>query len=209
MSAVVSPCLGHIAATISNITASEQLYRIGIVSDLLAAIGVVVLTWALYVVLKPINRNVALVALLFWVCEACILGFVTLFSMIVLMLSSGAEYLAAFEPDQLHALALLSLKARFAGFDIALLFFGFGSGLFAYLFFKSKFVPRLLALLGIVASIVMVLNVCANVLFPLRAVPPIGGMSIFSYELLIGFWLLFRGINQKDIIAKRQSDRVT
>ena len=84
---------GDATHTAQNIIASERLYRIGIASDLVTATGVVVLIWALYVLLRPVDRNLALLAAFWRLGEAAILYALTLNSLVVLALLSGADYL--------------------------------------------------------------------------------------------------------------------
>jgi Domain of unknown function (DUF4386) len=78
--------LGDSAQTARKIAASERLYRISIVTDLLTIAGVIILVWALYVVLKPINRNVALLAAFFRLVENSIVAVITLSAFGVLAL---------------------------------------------------------------------------------------------------------------------------
>ncbi len=82
---------GDAVQTARNIAASEWLFRLGIVSNLITFVGDVVLLWALYVVLKPINRNFALLAAFLRVVECAILGLITLNDFAALQLLSGAD----------------------------------------------------------------------------------------------------------------------
>src|SRR5678809_1746126 len=59
---------GDVAKTASNIMANERLYRIGIANNIITFAIDVVLIWALYVLLRPINRNLALLAVFFRLC---------------------------------------------------------------------------------------------------------------------------------------------
>ena len=188
---------GDAAATANNIMASEGLFRIGIASDLIAFTGIVLLALALYVVLKPVNKNLALLALFWWLGEAAVLGITTLNSFFVLSLLSGADYLTVFETSQLQALVRLFFIAYFYGYIIGLIFFSLGSTVFAYLLFKSHYVPRILAGWGIFSSLVVLLGTFAIVLYPYYAafLQPGFGTPIFFYELILGFWLLIKGVN--------------
>jgi len=60
------------------------------------------------------------------------------------------------QPKQLQALAQLFLAVEADGYRIGGVFFGLASIVFAYLWFKSRYVPRILAALGIFASLVPV-----------------------------------------------------
>lgn len=188
---------GNDAATASNIMANDVLFRIGIAGILIMYASVVVLSWALYVLLKTVNKNLALLAMLFRSGEA-ILGVTTvLISFIVLPLLNGKGYSTAFETDQLQALVGLFLSVRIAGLDIVLIFVGLGGTLFCYLFFKSKYVPRVLAAWGTSTYLSMLILSFVSILIPNHPVMietvlyALGG----GFELIFGFWLLVKGVN--------------
>ena len=100
------------AQTASNITASERLFRLGTVSDLITFAAVVVLVWALYVVLEPINRKVALLAAFWRIAECSIFAVIMLNDLATLRLLSGADYQRAFDARQLQALAHQPARGR-------------------------------------------------------------------------------------------------
>lgn len=97
---------------------------------------VILLSLALYVVLKTANKNLALLALLWRLGEAIIGGGVTVLTGLMPLLLLNRE--AAFETEQLQALVGLFLDTRSAELDVILMFIGMGGTLFCYLFFKSK-----------------------------------------------------------------------
>jgi hypothetical protein len=88
------------AQTARNIMAHERLFRLGIASNLTVFAVDVVLIMALYVVLMPVNRNLALLATGWGLIETAILVVVTLSDFDVLRILSGADYLHAFEANQ-------------------------------------------------------------------------------------------------------------
>jgi len=184
----------NIAATVNNISTNEWLFRIGVASEVLMYALVVLLSLALYVILKPVNRNLALLALLWRLGEAIIGGATTVLSGIIplLLIKRGA----AFEPEQVKILAGLFLAVRGAGLDVVLIFIGMGGTLFCYLFFRSKFVPRILAAWGILTYLTMLILAFVSILNPdisetvkLAFYAP-GGL----FELIFGLWLFFKGI---------------
>ena len=183
--------------TAANIMAHERLFRLGIASNLAVfAIDVALIT-ALYVVLKPIRPGLALLALGWGLVETTVLVIVTLSDFDVLRILSGAEYLRAFEPDRLQALARLSIGAHGAAYNVGLVFAGLRSTAFCNLWFKSGFIPRALAGWGMFASFLMGACAFSFVVFPeLANIFPVGiyGGPIFVFELTMGFWLLLKGI---------------
>jgi hypothetical protein len=187
---------GDALQTAKNIAASERLFRLGTVSDLITFAGCVILLLSLYVILKPINRNVALLAAFWRLAECSIFALITLNDFVALRLLSGADYLRAFDTQQLQALAYTFVRAHDAGYLIGLVFFGLGSTVFSYLWFKSRYIPRGLAAWGIFSSLVVAIVTLAIMVFPSLAavVRPVYFAPIFIFEVTLGLWLLIKGI---------------
>ena len=95
------------AATVSKISASQGLFRIGIICLLINAILDLVVAWALYIVLKPVNKSLSLLSAWFRVVYTAILVVALSNFVNVLQLLDGASYLAAFEPSQVQAQVML------------------------------------------------------------------------------------------------------
>jgi len=182
--------------TATNIAASEQLFRVGIVSDLMTFAGVAVLVWALYVVLKPVNRHLALLAALLRLVGISIGAASVVNAFVALQLVSGTAYLHAFDTQQLQALARLFITGQGFGTQIDFVFLGLGSTVFGYLWFKSRYIPRALSALGILGSLMMAIGGLGITLFPsladiltLAYMMPLG-----IFEVTLGLWLLFKGV---------------
>jgi hypothetical protein len=188
---------GDAARTAGNIVASDRLFRVGIACDLITSAGNVVLVTALYALLKPVSQGLALLAAFWRLAECAILGAITLASVVVSLLLSGADYLQAFGADQLQALAILSIGAHGAGFRIAGIFFGLGSTVFSYLLFKSKYVPRTLAAWGMFASLLVLAFMVSFILFPpflATARLWTSNLVVIVFEVTTGLWLLVKGV---------------
>jgi hypothetical protein len=186
-------------ATAQNIIAHERLFRVGLASNLLVFAADVVLVTALYIVLERVNRRLALVATFFRLIETTILIVAVLNDFSVLRFLSGANYLTTVTPDLLAALARVSIGAHGSTYGVALLLFGFGSPVFCYLWLKSAYIPKPLAMWGLLASVWVGICSFAFIVFPeLTKVITIGyyGGPIFLFELTIGLWLVFKGIRQ-------------
>jgi Domain of unknown function (DUF4386) len=185
--------------TAQNIIAHERLFRLGIASNLLVFAADVVLVAALYIVLEKVNRRLALVATFFRLIETTILFVAVLNDFYVLRLLSGASYLTTVNSDELAALARVSIGAHGSAYGVALLVFGFGSPVFCYLWLKSGYIPKPLAVWGLLASAWIGICSFAFVVFPeLTKVITVGyyGGPIFLFELTIGLWLVFKGVRQ-------------
>ena len=188
---------GNAAQTALNIVAHERLFRLGIASNLAVFAIDVGLIAALYVVVNPINRSLALLALGWGLIETAGLVAAALNDFDVLRILSGVEYLKVFEPDRLQALARLSISAHGDAYNVGLVFAGLRSTTFCYLWFKSGLIPRALAGWGVVASCLMGACAYAFIIFPeLATVVPVQiyGGPIFLFELTMGVWLLVKGL---------------
>jgi hypothetical protein len=184
-------------ATAQNIIAHERLFRLGIASNLLVFAADVLLVTALYVVLERVNRRLALLAVFFRLIETTILIVAVLNDFNVLRLLSGASYLTPVGFDELAALARVSIGAHTSAYGVALLLFGFGSPVFCYLWLKSGYIPKPLAVWGLLASVWIGICSFTFIVFPdLRQVITIGyyGGPIFLFELTIGLWLIVKSV---------------
>ena len=187
----------NVAATAQNVVAHQTQLRITAVCFLTYSLGVVVLLTALYVILKPVNHGLALVGALFRLVFALLWLLSPLNLLAMLRLVSNANYLQAFEPDRLQALARLHLGATFDDYYIGLPFFGLAATVCAYLWFKSNYIPKGLAISGLIASAWCVL--CAFVFLIFPQFNKVVNDYLFDtpmalFELIVSFWLLFRGL---------------
>ena len=184
------------ARTAQQIAASEGLFRLGIVVDVITFASDVVIAWALYELLKAVDGSLALLGALLRVADAAILAVTTVSGLVTLRLLSGVGYLQAFQPSQLQSLARLYVSVRGSGFYVGFFFLGLGSAVFAYLLFRSAYVPRVLAGWGIFASLLLAIGSLGVMLSPWFAVNAamIYMVPMFFYEVPLGLWLLIRGV---------------
>lgn len=185
---------GDATQTAQNITQSELLFRIGIAADVVTFTGVAVLAWALYVLLRPVGRSLAVLAVLLRLIEVAVHYIAIVFSLGALVLLSGADYLAALDTGQLHALARAALSAYGAGVNLGFVPLGLGSAIFAWLLLRSRYVPKALAAWGVFASLLLATSALAVILFPAIGPFVLAAMiPMFIYEVTLGFWLLLKG----------------
>ena len=190
----------NVIATANNIMTNEFLFRIGITIELIMSIGLIVLAFALYTILKPVNKNLALVALLLKLAEAIIAAVIVLISFIALQILNGEAYLTMFTLEQLQVPVGLILNSHAAIWSIPMVFLGLDMIIFSYLFFKSKYIPKILAGFGILSFALILIYALATILAPnFSAIILTAPSGLF--ELIIGIWLLFKGtkIQQEDI----------
>ena len=186
---------GDAAQAAQNIIASERLYRLSIVTDLAMLTGGLVLIWALYVLLRPVNRDLALLAVFLRIVETAVSVAATVASLIAVRLLSGAEYLKAFEVGELHTLSRLATNAFGLGLDVGFVFTGLGSTVFAYLLLRSRYIPRILAAWGVFASLLFATYNLVIIVFPGagETLMYISFAPMGIYEIGMGLWLLLKG----------------
>jgi hypothetical protein len=191
---------GDAARTAENIIESEQLFRLSIAADLITYILVMVLTWAFYVLLRPVNRHLALLGAFFRLSELAVLCIATVNSLVVLSLLSGAAYLKAFDVNQLHSLVMLAYNTQGQGMMVGFILLGLGSAVFAYLLLRSRYVPKAFAVLGVFSSLLLALGSLAIIVFPGFGVIGMSYMMPMGlYEVGLGFWLLIKGIKAQTV----------
>jgi hypothetical protein len=188
---------GDATATANNITAAQFLWRIGIAADVMMHVFDIPIMLVIYILLRPVNNNLALLALLFNLIQTAVLVANKLNLIAALLSLQSADYLKTFEPAQLHAQMYLSLKLHDIGFGIGLIFFGFVCLINGYLIFKSGYLPRTIGVLMQIAGLcyltnsftVLLVPKFANILFPMIMIP------CLVAELSFCLWLIVKGVN--------------
>lgn len=190
---------GDAAATANNIIGSESSFRLSIAGDLIMLTFDAVVALALYVLLKPVNKGMALLATFFRLVHTAIYGANLLNLFIVLLVLSGAGVLAAFGAGQTHALVSVFLSAHGIGYAVGLVFFGLHCLLIGYLIFRSGYFPRILGGLMVAAGFGYLIDSFAHVLLTnYAAYESILTVVVFApalvAELALALWLLLKGV---------------
>jgi hypothetical protein len=184
------------AKTAAAIAQHLLRFRLGMVSDLLAFAGDVAIAVALYTLLRPVGKHLALLAAFWRVAEAAVLGVITLNSFTMLSLLTDGRYATVFSNQQVQSLMWLFNDTHDAGYNIGVIFLSLGSIVFSWLLLKSRYVPRLLAGLGLLGYAVMLVGTIVIILWPDNPVGANFDALAGIYELLIGLWLLLRGVRE-------------
>lgn len=191
----------HLAGADDVLSIPEWMYRIGFSTYLLVYTSDLALSFIFYILLKPVNRGLALLAAFFRFAEATLLGINMLnhYNAFLLLSGSGA-YLSIFQADQLHSLASLFLDAHRSGYLFGQVFFGIHCFFLGYLFFKSGYFPRFLGVLLVLASFGYLIESFSFFLLTnyevMEAINTwIVAVPAFLAELSLAYWLLFKSIN--------------
>jgi len=191
---------GSISDNLVNISNNLTLMRISILVELVTSISIVVLAVLLYVVLHQQNKIIALVALGWWLAEAITLAVSKIGAFALIPLS--LEYVKAGAPDSSYFQTLgdfFYYGVDRQGWAIHMLFFCLGGILWYYLFYRSRYIPRVLSVWGLAAVSLVSINVML-VLFD-RSIE-LQMMLLAPYlvfEALIGPWLMVKGIRDGSV----------
>lgn len=187
---------GDPAATASNITASETLFRVGMIgSELVILLSEIVLSVVLYVLFKPVSKTLSLLAAVSRLAMTTIHGLNLLNYYFVLQLLSGAEYLTVFDPAQVQALASLFLEAHSYGFTLGVAFLVPHVLILGYLIYQSGYFPKVLGILFLLAGVGYLIDTIGLLLVPgYETTPGLIALVITVAEIAFPLWLLIKGI---------------
>jgi len=188
---------GDAATTAHNIMASPRLWHLSVAGDLIVVLCAVPLLWIEYLLLRPVSKQLVLLAVLFNLVSLAVEAISKVFLLVVMPALGSADYARGFDPQQLQILANLALRSHDIAFNIALIFFGFTCLVNGYLIFRSGYLPKFVGLLMQLAGL-SYLIACFAALFapafadlisPAILLPPLIGESSFC------LWLLVKGVN--------------
>lgn len=201
---------GDAAATAANIAAHQGVWRASIAGDLVMHMCDAGVMLVFFVLLRPVNRNLALLAILFNLIQTGVAVANKLTLVVPLFLLGDAPYLTAFTTRQREALSYIALRTHDYGFGFALIFFGLECLVIGYLIIRSGYLPRtlgyLMQLAGacyLVNSFALVLSpALASSLFPAIMLPP------FVAESAMALWLLVKGVDLEVWSRRRETASV-
>ncbi len=200
VASVLALMLGHIGPgdapqVYQAIVTSEGSFRLGLVIALISGFLFLMAAWGLYVLLRPVNKHLALLFLLLNAVGVAIQGASMLSLVSAMMQGEGASHMQAYSAAQLEGLAYLSINVYKAGWVTAQLFFGTWLFPLGYLVYKSKSLPRFLGVLLVLDGIGVLIWFLQALLQPdYRAISLPGVAVSFVAELGLALWLLAKGV---------------
>ncbi|MEC0181328.1 DUF4386 domain-containing protein [Paenibacillus peoriae] len=189
---------GDASTTFNNILSSNGLFKAEILGWVIILISDIIVAWALYIFLKPMNKNLSLLGAWLRLTYSAVLGIAILNLIFVLLLLRDPNDSSSFTIEQIQSLMMLFLEAFESIWSVGLIIFGGHLLIVGYVAFKSDRIPKVIGILLLLASIGYIvihlsktflsqydgLIAILNLVF---AIPMIAG------ELGFGIWLLLRG----------------
>jgi Domain of unknown function (DUF4386) len=189
---------GNAAATAARLASSQRVWRLGIAAELFLLLCAVTLTWIFFVLLRPVHRDLALLAVFFNLVSMALEAVIQLNSMAVLFPLADVSYLRAFSPDQRSVLAFLAARVYDYGFGFSLVFFACYCLIMGRLIFRSGYLPKALGLLLQIAGLCYLANSFTLLLAPAieTRIFPLILAPAFIGELSLAVWLSLKGIDE-------------
>ena len=174
---------------------SQLLYRVSLLEVAVSWIVIGVLALALYVVLEPVNKRLAQLALALRLGASFVGASSVMLRMAVAQLYKASATEGLFTTDQLQTLVTVGKRSFSAGVEIGWIFMGAGSLLFSLLFWRSRYLPRALAGLNVFGSGLVVVTAATMFVIPERTTElKQAGLPVLFIEVATALWLLIRGL---------------
>jgi hypothetical protein len=191
---------GNIEQTAQNIAAHGGLFGAAILCYLITLVLDVVIAWALYILLIPVNRGLSLLTAWFRLVYT-VVALVSLLNLTTVhRLLHGPAYLAAFGSGPLHAQVLLLLDSYRSEWSFSLIVFGIHLVLVGYLIYRSGYIPKVLGALVLLDGLFWIVNPLHPYLYPNTSVGFL--FPITFVELLLPLWLVIRGWKIQEPVAR-------
>jgi hypothetical protein len=204
LASVLANTLGHIGLGTAQqvyqaIVTNAWSFRLGLVIAFTSAFLFLMAAWGLYVLLRPVNKDLALLFLLLNVVGVAIQCASMLSLISAMLLGDASSHMQAYSAAQLEGLAYLSINVYKTGFVTAQLFFGTWLFPLGYLVYKSRFLPRLLGVLLILDGFAELIWFLQALLLPAYPAIHYPGVAVsFVAEVGLALWLVVKGAKVVD-----------
>lgn len=180
------------AANASNILSHETAYELGVALGVISTVIYVALTALFYVLLRPVNRTLALIMAFINLVAMAVVAVGSVLTLAPLAVLGGSPYLNVFDVKQLQAIALLFLNVGAESGRVALGFSAFFQLVWGYLIFRSTFLPRVIGVAIAVAGVGWLTYLLPSQPAYLVTATEVVG---FASEAALMLWLIVMGIN--------------
>lgn len=184
--------------TVNHILTHALQFRIGFVINLFSTVLFLLAAWALYVLLKPVEKDLALLFLLLNLAGFAVWLFSSLCLFASLVIMNGSELFRAFQPDQLQAMAVFFVNLYKTGVYIAQVPYGVWLFPLGYLVIKSGYLPKVIGWLLIADGVCQFVYVCQRLIVPDIAIIAYPCLVIsFIAEVGLALWLAIKTVNHR------------
>ncbi len=182
---------GNVEQTAQNIANHGGVFAALILCYLINFIGDVVIAWALYFLLAPVNRSLSLLTAWFRLIYTAVALSGVMNLVTVYRLLHEQQYLTLFAAGPLHAQMELLLNSFQYTWSMSLVIFGIHLILLGILIFRSGYIPRILGILLVIDGLGWMISMLRPYLYPDVHL----GFLFVTYlgELIFMLWLLIRG----------------
>lgn len=181
---------------------SMWLLRISVIVDLVSAVLFLLAAWALYVLLKRVNQNFALLFLLLNAAGVAVQCISLLFLLVPMLINGSADFQRAFQPDQLNTLNLLFYNLHKSGFMIAQIFYGTWLLPLGFLVYKSGFLPKVLGVLLMADFVSVMIWFFQFFLLPEYDIIAYPGLAIsLIAEFSLSLWLIIKRVTEQEPVS--------
>ena len=197
---------GDVAATVTNILALESLFRASIASSILSQIFSLLFGVTIFRLLKEVNKKLAMVCLASLLLGAGVGAVNSLNNIGALVVVTNPDYLKAFQPGQLNALAMTFLRLNSSGVGLVELFMALFMFSFGLLIIRSGYLPRILGILLMIGGCAFSINTFTKILIP-QSYPALITqatmvLNAFAAPATI-LWLLIKGVDEQQPIGEK------
>ena len=186
---------GDAATTAANLRLGDGLFRLGFAAYLVEAFSDIVLAWLLYVLLRPVHRDLALLSAFFGLVSMLLFAVTKMFYVSAPMFLRGSAYLTAFPPEQRDALATTFLRLYGGLSGLSMLYYGTAWIIRGWLAFRSGYLPRFLGALMMAAGLAFVAKNITLVLAPALSSDMLLA-PMFLNTVVLAIWMLVRGVDR-------------
>jgi hypothetical protein len=191
-------------STAEAIRRAPEFFRAGVALEVLSSVLFFLAAWALYVVFKRVNGELAILFLLLNSMGVAVECVCAAFRIAVFEFYNGADYLKALSTDQLNTLALLGLKIAGSGGMVNVLLFGLWLFPLGYQVVKSRMMPKVFGILLLIDGACLMICFFQLWLLPgyQRWTHPLYPI-MFIAEFGLGAWLALRGVKEPIQLVER------